>query len=175
MSNVGRINNGSQPPPAGYVETLTGNNTGSPVPPLAGNINVIGDGVTINVTGNPATNTLTISSAAATLYTATVIGFTSSPLLTVNVPNNSAVGIFVRCVAARSDFLESLFVSAATGAFTNAFGVTTLQPNELQQAGNINTATLSFILSGNNIVVAAVGQTSDTWRFSAYIQVINQT
>ncbi len=44
----------------GSVETLT-SNTGGAVPPLAGNINVVGDGVTITGVGNPATNTITLS------------------------------------------------------------------------------------------------------------------
>lgn len=42
------------------TETLTGN-TGGPVPPTGNNINVIGDGTTITVAGNPGTSTLTIS------------------------------------------------------------------------------------------------------------------
>lgn len=44
----------------GAAEFLTGN-TGGPVPPTANNINVIGDGITITVAGNPGTSTLTIS------------------------------------------------------------------------------------------------------------------
>lgn len=46
--------------PGGYVQTLTGN-TGGAVGPTAGNINVVGDGSTITVAGNPGTSTLTIS------------------------------------------------------------------------------------------------------------------
>jgi len=42
------------------VLTLTGNSGGA-VSPSAGNINVIGDGTTIDVVGDPGTNTLTIS------------------------------------------------------------------------------------------------------------------
>lgn len=45
---------------SGTLNTLTGNSGGA-VSPLAGNINVVGDGTTINVVGNPATHTLTIS------------------------------------------------------------------------------------------------------------------
>src|ERR1700691_756789 len=43
------------------LETLTGNNTGVHVPPTANNINTIGDGVGITVTGNAGTSTLTWS------------------------------------------------------------------------------------------------------------------
>lgn len=46
---------------AGTVtETLTGNSGGA-VGPAAGNINVVGDGSTISIIGNPGTNTLTAS------------------------------------------------------------------------------------------------------------------
>jgi hypothetical protein len=45
---------------SGTVIELTGN-SGGPILPLAGNINVVGDGTTITVVGNPATHTLTIS------------------------------------------------------------------------------------------------------------------
>jgi len=44
----------------GLLTTLTGN-TGGAVSGTAGNINVIGDGATITVTGNPGTSTLTVS------------------------------------------------------------------------------------------------------------------
>ena len=42
------------------TETLTGN-TGGAVPPTNNNINVVGDGVTCTVAGDPSTSTLTIS------------------------------------------------------------------------------------------------------------------
>jgi len=51
------------------IDTLTGN-TGGPVGPTAGNINIVGTGV-ISVAGNPGTSTLTISSAAITGITIT--------------------------------------------------------------------------------------------------------
>jgi len=53
------------------TETLTGN-SGGPVSPTANNINVVGDGITVDVVGNPGTSTLTISVASevATNYVA---------------------------------------------------------------------------------------------------------
>jgi hypothetical protein len=44
----------------GTLETLT-SNSGGAVSPLAGNINIVGDGVTITGVGNPATHTITLS------------------------------------------------------------------------------------------------------------------
>lgn len=56
------------------VETLTGN-TGGAVPPDGANtIFVVGDGVTITTSGNPATNTLTISSLSGALNYTDVVG-----------------------------------------------------------------------------------------------------
>lgn len=46
-----------------FITTVTGN-SGGPVSSSGGNINIVGDGVTVNVAGNPGTNTLTISSSA---------------------------------------------------------------------------------------------------------------
>src|SRR5690606_1822135 len=48
-------------PPGTLVETLTGNSGGAVGPDGSNNINVVGDGTTIDVAGDPGTNTLTIS------------------------------------------------------------------------------------------------------------------
>ncbi len=48
-------------PPGTIVETLTGNSGGPVGPDGSNNINVVGDGTTIDVVGTPGTNTLTIS------------------------------------------------------------------------------------------------------------------
>lgn len=47
------------------IETLTGNSGGAVPADAAGNIDVVGDGTTANVVGNPGTNTLTISATGA--------------------------------------------------------------------------------------------------------------
>lgn len=70
MSQAGRFSTGTPAP--GTVLTLTGN-TGGPVgPDGGGNIDVVGDGTTVNVAGNAGTNTLTISvdDSVSTQYTA---------------------------------------------------------------------------------------------------------
>lgn len=51
--------------PNGPILSLTGN-TGGAVFPLAGNINVVGDGTTISIAGNPGTHTLTASFIGST-------------------------------------------------------------------------------------------------------------
>jgi hypothetical protein len=50
--------------PMSFISTITGN-TGGPVPgaPITNNINVLGDGITVETTGTPGDYTLTISTA----------------------------------------------------------------------------------------------------------------
>lgn len=48
----------------GSVVSLTAN-SGGPVLPTAGNINVVGDGISIDIVGNPGTSTLTASTTGA--------------------------------------------------------------------------------------------------------------
>lgn len=73
MSQAGFFIPGSITPGI-YAETLTGN-SGGPVPPDGvGNINVVGDGTTIDVVGNPGTNTLTISAISAGASVLTLTG-----------------------------------------------------------------------------------------------------
>lgn len=59
MSQAGAVSPGGTIGPT-VVETLTGN-TGGAVGPTGNNINVVGDGTTIAVAGDPGTSTLTIS------------------------------------------------------------------------------------------------------------------
>ena len=90
------------PPPPGFLETLTGNSGGPVGPDASDNINVIGDGTTINVTGNPGTNTLTISainagftwSDQAISFAAQVEnGYFCTALLTVTLPVQAGLSI----------------------------------------------------------------------------------
>lgn len=61
--------------PVTVVETLTGNSGGAVGPNGANNINVVGDtGVGITVTGNPGTNTLTITSSDTNPFLRTLTG-----------------------------------------------------------------------------------------------------
>lgn len=67
MSQAGKLFDGTILPD---IETLTGNSGGA-VGPTGGNINVVGDGTTIDITGNPGTSTLTASFIGTTDITIT--------------------------------------------------------------------------------------------------------
>ena len=60
------------------TETLTGNSGGAVGPDGSQNINVLGDATSINITGNPATNTLTANVILPATDHVTLVGETSS-------------------------------------------------------------------------------------------------
>ncbi len=65
--------------PPGELNTLTGNTGGAVSASGGGNINVVGDGTTTTIVGNPGTNTLTVSSLI-TQGIVTVTGNTGGPV-----------------------------------------------------------------------------------------------
>lgn len=99
MSQAGSFGGGGG---GATVNTLTGN-TGGPISPVAGNINVVGDGTTVTVAG--AGNTLTITAltnqlfhytnVAATPYVVLLTDYylsinTSALAITIQLPNAPA-------------------------------------------------------------------------------------
>lgn len=92
MSQAGSFNTGVLPP-GGGVETITGNSGGAVGPDGANNINVIGDGTTIDVVGNPGTNTLTVSliggEAANSFPTDSGTAIPSSGILNITAGNST--------------------------------------------------------------------------------------
>lgn len=91
MSQAGSFLNGVFPPGT-VVQTLTGNAGGAVGPDGAQNINVVGTG-DITVTGNPGTNTLTISSSGAVADSFPTDAGTATPLLGVlNVLGGANIG-----------------------------------------------------------------------------------
>lgn len=100
MSQAGSFENGTIAP---NVETLTGNVGGAVSPDALFNINIVGAGGTV-VTGNPLTNTLTITTAGGGLTWSREVGAavplvnnhgyinTNAGLTTFTLPVNAAVG-----------------------------------------------------------------------------------
>lgn len=117
-------------PPGLAVQTLTGN-TGGPVgPDGANNINVVGDGTTIEINGNAGTNTLTATVAPifAATYTTDDANFATPSAYNLNVfgGNNiftSSSGDTVT-IDVNGTTNHSLLVGNATGSI-NSLGVAT--------------------------------------------------
>lgn len=64
MSQAGRFTDFLLPP-GSAVETIQGNTGGKVGPDGTNNINIVGDGTTVSIVGNPGTNTLTVSAIGA--------------------------------------------------------------------------------------------------------------
>jgi len=105
----------------GAVLTLTGNSGGA-VPPSGGNINVVGDGVTINAVGDPGTNTITFSALAEGEMWQTI---TSSQTLAVNngylcISPGGALALALPAVSVVGSVIEVSLVGATSWQITQA-------------------------------------------------------
>lgn len=120
----------------GDVSTLTGNSGGA-VGPLLGNINVVGDGTTINIVGNPATHTLTVSTVGTgVLNTLTASDATVATPIAGNITFPDAV------IAGSGNVDSNLESHGAAGNFT-----INLKPR-IQLPATNNTGTQGAIFIG---------------------------
>ena len=137
-------------PPGMVVETLTGNTGGAIGPNIVDNINVVGDGTSITVAGNPGTNTLTISAIGEASSFPTDSG-TATPITGVlNIISN---------VAANNAGSTVLFSGSSD---TVLFNVTSALRNTMIGTGSGNASMSSQF----NIGVGAFSGTSLTSGFS---------
>lgn len=129
----------------GDLVTLT-SNTGGPVPSLAGNINVVGDGVTITGVGNSATNTITFSLIGGGAAIESITG-NSGGAVTPLAGNINIVG----------DPANNITISDNPGTHTLTAAVTGTT-NHLVQVGN-STGSLHSVPNGTTgqILTAQTG------------------
>lgn len=159
MSQSGVLNLNSITPPPTVVETLTGNSGGA-VGPSGNNINIVGDGTTATVVGNPGTNTLTITALAPTVEVIPYTGVThaQSPyttlvgdyyisadvtggVITIRLPNSPATGR-VYIVKDRVGLAPTSNISISTvGGVVTLDGVTTYIMNTAYE-------TIQFVFNG---------------------------
>ena len=107
----------------GSLITLTGNSGGAVFPSEA-NINVMGDGTTINIVGNSSPNTLTVSAiippgiikiSTVTLLSSDVKALTTVPFVVVPAPG---VGSFINVIG-----ISAILNYGGNNAFTSADGL----------------------------------------------------
>jgi len=114
MSQAGKyllLNGGSA------ISTLTGNSGLAVGPNGSSNIDIVGSGI-ITVVGNPATNTLTISSSASSIFTWNVVTDASQNLVANNgyIANNAGVSTMtLPAVATVGDTIKVTGMNNATG------------------------------------------------------------
>jgi len=118
------------PSAAGTVSTLTGNSGGAVGPNGSGNINVVGDGTTITIAGNPGTNTLTASLVGGGVPSQSYVTNLNSPV----VPTGAGV----------------INLNASVTTFTNGNVANTIKI-ELQ-----GTDHALFVGNGSNVAAATI-------------------
>lgn len=126
MSQAGVISTGAG---SGDVLFLAGNSGGNVGPTNGGVINVVGDGTTATVVGNPGTNTLTITALPESfVFTDEAISFNAvitngyfvTAAATATLPASPSQGNTIQIVA---DTASAIVVQANTGQFIRVSNV----------------------------------------------------
>ena len=131
---------------SGAVQTLTAD-SGGPVSPTAGNINVVGDGTTVDIVGTPGTSTLTISTIGVT-PTETLTGNSGGPV-SPTAGNINIVGSGPLTVTGNPG--TSTLTIGESGAVSTSF---------VTQSGTAVPAAGAFSINGSNgLSTTGVGST----------------
>jgi len=153
----------------GTVITLTGNSGGSVPANPSGNINVVGDGTTIDVVGNPSTNTLTISAIGSGVLE-TLTG-NSGGAVSPSAGNINVVGDGTTITVAGNPGTHTLTISAISSGVLetltgNSGGAVSPSAGNINVVGDGTTVTIVGNPGTNTLtasVVGAAGWTSGTF------------
>lgn len=150
------------------IETLTGNTGGAVGPDGAGNVDVIGDGNIVTVTGAPGSNELTISLVNTAFATTQTVGNVTADLFILSVDASSAVIVQASIIAAKDDYSES-WGGTLLGVARRA-GAGVLESFENNTTGGDDAELdATFTVDGNNYVLRITGATGDTYNWRARI------
>ena len=151
----------------GPLLSLTGNSGGA-VFPLAGNINVVGDGTTIQVVGNPGTHTLTISAMGTgtvsslttddghivTPTAGTIIVHGTNGITTTGTVGPNTVTVTASGTVAQSFPTDSGTAVPSSGVLNIKAGVSTLNcGSSVEFTGSGNTVLLNVTDTNNNTII----------------------
>lgn len=150
--------------PIGGVSSLTGN-SGGPVTPSGGTINVIGSG-SITVTGNPGTSTLTIASSggftwneitttSATMSVSNGYIANNAGFVTLTLPTTAAQGSIVR-VAGKGTGLWLIAQNAGQTIHFGSVDTTTGSGGSLAAILRYDCVELLCITANTDFVVLSV-------------------
>ncbi len=172
MSQITRYRDGGTAAPD--IETLTGN-TGGPVgPDGAFNINILGaDGVV--TTGNPGTNTITITQTgdAYTIATGQTIGAVTANIFTLTLGANNAATVQATVTGAVSDYSAALVGRTCGGARRAGAGAILVgSPISDFSEDSAGAPLIDIVVSGNNIIVQVTGVGAQTWNWRAQVHYV---
>ncbi len=151
---------------SGDLETLTGNSGGPVFPDINNNINVVGDGTTIDIVGNPGSNTLTVSAIPGTPAVETLTGDSGGPVAPTS-GNINVVGSGVITVVGNPG--TSTLTITPSGDIADSFP--TDSGTAIPVAGVLNvfgSTGISTSGAGNTITISATGTPFPMCGFGAY-------
>jgi hypothetical protein len=105
-----------------FINTVTGN-TGGPVSASAGNINIVGDGTSINIVGNPGLNTLTVSAIGGSSGPSFLAYLTNEATVTPNVYAKVSLDTVSYNLGGAFNIGTSIFTAPVTGIYNFSGGV----------------------------------------------------
>ena len=122
------------------IETITGNSGGPVGPDGANNINVLGDTTTINIVGNPGTNTLTVSTTGTVPISFPTDSGTATP----------ALGIL-------DVFGDSHNITTTGSGHQIVVGLTGITQHSLQVGGAANALTQLGVATNGQLPIGSTG------------------
>ena len=166
MSQIQKLFDGTVLPD---IETITGDVGGAVGPDAAFNFNLLtGDGLT--ATGNPATNTITITADGLTLGTGQTIGAVTADIITINLGAVASSYIIEAKItgfnaATPAGCAYNLICGArTTGAAASIVGV---QDKYIAEDAAIIACDGNFVAVGNTIIVRVTGTAGLTVNWKA--------
>jgi hypothetical protein len=161
-------------PAVGPIDTITGDIGGAIAPDAAFNINVVG-GTNITVTGNPATNTLTIDQTGGAEGTGQTIGAVTADLITFALgatPGTYEISARIAGFEATTPAGAGYRINAGVRT-TGAAGILlgTFAVDTFEEAGLVPSAA-SIVVVGNNVIVRVLGTAALTINWAAELDSI---
>lgn len=171
MSQIQKIFDGTVLPD---IETITGNIGGAVTPDAAFNLNIVG-GSGITVTGNPATNTLTITQAEELHGSGTTVGAVTSDLITLDLGATPGVSTFdIRIAGFDSATPIGVGYTLVGAVRTNGIAATLLPGQSLDQFEELALigATAAITVAANTAIIRVTGVAGKTMRWVANAEYI---
>lgn len=149
---------GANPPGHTAIETITGDTGGAVSPDISFNVNLLGGG-SIVVSGNPGTNTLTITDQGIS-GTATTIGAVTADVLTIALGATPGTYTFSSSIAGFESTTPAGVGYAIVGAVRTTGVAAVLLPTQAIdhfEDTAVAPCTGSLVVSGNNAIFRVLG------------------
>lgn len=146
-------------PAGGAVNTLTGNAGGAIGPDGAANINIVG-GVNTTVTGNAATNTLTIGQSGGMEGTGQTIGAVNGDLITFPlgaVAGTYTMSVRVAAFEATTPAGAGYRINSAVRTTGGAATLIGVNATDTFEEAALNTCSVAIVVVGNSAIVRVMG------------------